>query len=76
MKYIHFFSRQITDLDAVCLKHCGPKDEMTGSRVFGDCDVFMKEIMKNILDPKDLKSWESGREKRMKSYNSCRVLVV
>ncbi|XP_041359037.1 NAD-dependent protein deacetylase Sirt6-like [Gigantopelta aegis] len=69
-------NRQTTDIDDLCMRACGPHGEVVGSRVFGDCDIFMQEIMKHILVPEDLKSWEDGREKRMENYNSCRVPVV
>ena len=43
-----------------------------GSRVFGDCDLLMREVMKCILSQKDLRAWEEGRTDRMKVYDNKR----
>ena len=44
-----------------------------GSRVYGDCDALMREIMKNVMAEDDLKEWEEGREARMEEYDKQRV---
>lgn len=43
-----------------------------GCRVFGDCDFFMKEIMRHIYSAEDLKAWEAARPDRMKEYDKLR----
>ncbi|WAR23309.1 SIR1-like protein [Mya arenaria] len=43
-----------------------------GCRVFGDCDMFMREVMHNIYEPEDIAIWESDRKRRMDLYNKLR----
>lgn len=45
-----------------------------GSRVFGDCDKLMSEVMKNILSKEDLGEWLGGREQRRATYDLKRKL--
>ncbi len=73
--YIKFvlFIRQKTHLDTECLRKDRATNEPTGSRVFGDCDNLMREVMKCILSQDALQEWEAGREERMKSYDSQRA---
>ena len=42
-------------------------------RVFGDCDVFMREVMKELI-PSELESWEEKRSERILFYSSKRRL--
>ena len=46
--------------------------EPNGSRVFGDCDIFLREIMKHIFSTKELDVWENARGKRIKKYDKLR----
>ena len=46
--------------------------EPNGSRIFGDCDVFMRELMKNVFTVEELNVWEKDRDERMKKYNKQR----
>ncbi|OWF48853.1 NAD-dependent protein deacetylase SRT1 [Mizuhopecten yessoensis] len=64
-------NRQETYMDSTCTKKAKDGQQL-GSRVFGDCDVFFREIMKHILDPEELKEWEDGRANRMKNYDKHR----
>lgn len=63
--------RQETALDGILLSK-GHNDETKGCRVFGDCDIFMKELMKCIYPSDELETWESQRAERMKVYDSKR----
>ena len=64
-------------MDKECLqKNPEKKDEALGSRVFGDCDKLMREVMKYLLSGQDLKNWEDEREQRMKIYNSKRIIKL
>ncbi|CAL1541092.1 unnamed protein product [Lymnaea stagnalis] len=65
-------NRQVTHYDEVCTR-IGPDGEQLGSRVFGDCDNLMKELMKKILPAEELCRWEAGRTQRMKEYNKMRA---
>ncbi|XP_060065330.1 NAD-dependent protein deacetylase Sirt6-like [Ylistrum balloti] len=64
-------NRQETYMDSVCAEKTKDGQQL-GSRVFGDCDVFFREVMKHILDPESLKRWEDDRGKRMKKYDKHR----
>jgi mono-ADP-ribosyltransferase sirtuin 6 len=69
-------NRQETNFDELCYQRGdgvngggGPR----GSRVFGDCDALMRELMCCLLPPRQLKEWEGGREGRMKHYSTLRA---
>ncbi|KAJ8307673.1 hypothetical protein KUTeg_014777 [Tegillarca granosa] len=64
-------NRQKTEKDNVCLEK-DKKGITLGSRIFGDCDTFMREIMKNIMPSKDLEKWEASRNDKMKIYDTKR----
>ena len=68
------FSRQTTPYDDEC-SVLGPDGCNLGSRVFGDCDRLMKEVMLQILGETNLKRWEEGREERMVGYGMKRSSV-
>ena len=40
--------------------------------MFGDCDVFMREVMKHVYPAEELSVWEGGRQERIKKYNELR----
>ncbi|XP_071139574.1 NAD-dependent protein deacetylase Sirt6-like [Mytilus edulis] len=65
-------NRQLTDKDSAC-SSTDKDGNIQGSRIYGDCDTFFKELMKNILDAEELKKWESERSDRMKVYDSQRT---
>ena len=62
-------NRQETQFDSVCYQREG--GERVGVRVFGDCDVFMREVMKQLI-PSELEAWEQKRSERVLFYSSKR----
>lgn len=69
-------NRQETDFDDFCFERDQESETAHGSRVFGDCDTLMKELMRCVLSESELREWEGGRDKRMKRYNSLRTATV
>ncbi len=63
-------NRQKTGFDDLCLKKVA--GEVLGSRVFGDCDQLLAEVMKNLLTAEDLQTWEGARQERMTGYDRQR----
>ena len=63
-------NRQETQFDSVCYQR--GEEERLGVRVFGDCDVFMKEVMKQLI-PSELEAWEEKRSERVLFYSSKRL---
>ena len=47
-------------------------EDSLGVRVFGNCDVFMREVLKQLLPPVELEEWEQKRTTRLLSYDSKR----
>ena len=66
-------NRQETCFDGFCYERDRESSTARGSRVFGDCDTLMRELMRCVLSESELREWESGREKRMKHYDSFRT---
>lgn len=66
-------NRQITDYDQTCLE-LDDNGVPLGSRVFGDCDKMMRELMRSVLPGDELKKWEQDREVRMLAYDTQRKL--
>lgn len=66
-------NRQETSFDELCYQRDGMKGSPRGSRVFGDCDALMRELMGCLLSPRELREWEEGREERMKHYSTLRA---
>ena len=60
--------------DAYCSQMNEEGVSTLGSRVFGDCDKLMSEVMKNILSKEDLGEWLGGREQRRATYDLKRKL--
>lgn len=67
------FCRQVTDYDQTCLE-LDDNGVPLGSRVFGDCDKMMRELMRCVLPGDELKKWEQDREVRMLAYDTQRKL--
>ncbi|XP_061192715.1 NAD-dependent protein deacetylase Sirt6-like isoform X2 [Saccostrea echinata] len=65
-------NRQKTDYDDDCLRKCRGEQQPRGGRVYGDCDEFMREVLKNIIGERSLKVWEEDRPKRLINYDKCR----
>ncbi|XP_052243317.1 NAD-dependent protein deacylase sirtuin-6-like isoform X2 [Dreissena polymorpha] len=61
-------NRQETPLDR---QFQGPR--ANGCRVFGNCDVFIREMMGNLYQAADLAQWESERETRLAEYDISRA---
>ncbi|XP_064605969.1 NAD-dependent protein deacylase sirtuin-6-like [Liolophura sinensis] len=68
-------NRQKTHMDKECLK-TGPDGKALGSRVFGDCDVLMRIVMKELMSVAELSMWEQGRDDRLAEYAKNRSLKV
>lgn len=66
------YCRQKTDYDDDCLRQPRGAPEAAGSRVYGDCDSFIRELLKNVMSEETLKSWEGDRQQRLVSYNKNR----
>lgn len=66
--------RQSTPYDNVCKEMDENGTSTLGSRVFGDCDKLMSEIMRNVLPKEELQEWEGGREERLAAYDLKRKL--
>lgn len=49
-----------------------PEHGPNGSRVFGNCDVLMEEIINNVLDEEVINAWEIEREQKMEQYSKHR----
>ena len=64
-------NRQKTGLDDIC--YSTDNGEQLGVRVFGDCDLLMQKVMKELLPLHDLNVWEKDRSRRMKHYDVCRM---
>lgn len=69
------YCRQKTDYDDDCLPKFDGIPEAAGCRVYGDCDTFIREILKNVIGDERLKSWEGDRPQRIVSYekNRCQM---
>ena len=74
LNIIYYFTyfRQPTPFDKLCYQSIDPDQGPLGSRVFGNCDVYIREIMANLLDEEDLKEWETQAEDRMEQYSTQR----
>ena len=59
-------------MDSLCLQKDPDSKQPRGARVFGDCDVLMREVMKSLLSQKALLQWEGERNARMKDYDKLR----
>lgn len=66
------YCRQKTDYDDDCLPKFDGIPEAAGCRVYGDCDTFIREILKNVIGDERLKSWEGDRPQRIVSYEKNR----
>ncbi|XP_060065367.1 NAD-dependent protein deacylase sirtuin-6-like [Ylistrum balloti] len=65
-------NRQVTAYDVKCFEIDNSGNQL-GSRVFGDCDDLMREVMRCLMDPDEHQLWEDGRADRMKTYDSNRA---
>lgn len=69
-------NRQSTPFDDLCYDisedSLSTDNRQLGCRVYGDCDLFMKEVLKHILKYDELKTWEELRGERLIQYDSLR----
>ncbi|KAK3091280.1 hypothetical protein FSP39_018569 [Pinctada imbricata] len=65
-------NRQVTPFDEYCLSMDKNGRETLGSRVYGDCDILMREVMKRMMTNVQLIEWEKARDVRMGQYNAKR----
>ena len=45
------------------------KEKLAQVRVFGDCDVFMREVLAQVINGESKSRWEKKRGERMREYN-------
>ena len=45
------------------------KEKLAQVRVFGDCDVFMREVLAQVINGEGKSQWEKKRGERMREYN-------
>jgi len=60
--------RQPTPMDKLCYQVTDTGRAPIGSRVFGDCDLLMKELMKCLLADEERHEWEAELPGRLKEY--------
>jgi mono-ADP-ribosyltransferase sirtuin 6 len=65
-------NRQHTGFDDECARK-GEDGEVLGVRLFGDCDVVMKEVMELLLTPQEIEEWEGLREGKKEDYRRLRT---
>ncbi|ELU05314.1 hypothetical protein CAPTEDRAFT_181192 [Capitella teleta] len=65
-------NRQKTQFDDICDEKDKTNGEKHGARVFGDCDVLMREVMKCILSQDAFEEWNEQRKERLRIYNENR----
>jgi len=66
------FGRQKTDVDKLCVSQ-DKRGIQLGSRVFGDCDSLLSQLMPHLMNHDDLRKWEMERTVRMKAYDKKRT---
>lgn len=66
------FGRQKTDVDKLCVSK-DARGIQLGSRVFGDCDSLMSQIMRHLMSHDDLQKWEMEQTVRMRAYDKKRA---
>ena len=71
-KHICALYRQKTALDDICLEMDSEMKQPRGSRVFGDCDLLMREVMRYLLSADELTTWDNEKMKRMAQYDKQR----
>ena len=58
-------------MDKLCVSR-DARGTQLGSRVFGDCDSLMSQIMQHLMRRDDLRKWEMGQTIRMRAYDKKR----
>ncbi|KAL9962741.1 hypothetical protein ACROYT_G031877 [Oculina patagonica] len=65
-------NRQKTDVDKLCVTQ-DARGKQLGSRVFGDCDNLMSQVMRHLMSHDALQEWEKERTVRMREYDQRRT---
>ena len=58
-------------MDKLCVSR-DVRGTQLGSRVFGDCDSLMSQIMQHLMRRDDLRKWEMEQTIRMRAYDKKR----
>ena len=67
-------NRQETVFDEICYRKAESTDECSlGVRVFGDCDVFLRELLRQLVPAAELAEWEGKRSERLALYAAKRL---
>ena len=59
-------------MDKLCVSQ-DKRGIQLGSRVFGDCDSLMSQVMQHLINHDDLQKWERERTVRMIAYDKKRT---
>ena len=59
-------------MDKLCVSQ-DKRGTQLGSRVFGDCDNLLSQIMQHLMNHDDLLKWEMERTVRMTAYDKKRA---
>ena len=59
-------------MDKLCVSQ-DKRGIQLGSRVFGDCDSLLSQIMQHLMDHDDLQKWETERTDRIMAYDKKRT---
>lgn len=60
----------------ICNRQKTEKDDKAQVRIFGDCDSFMRCVLRHLLPTKELEEWEAGRQERLQKYQKQRTAVI
>ena len=67
-------NRQETEFDDICYKKIKSTDASSlGVRVFGDCDMFMRALLRQLIAPGEVGEWEEKRRERLARYAAKRL---
>ena len=61
-------NRQPTPFDRICYRVVDKEQGPLGSRVFGDCDRLMKEVIMKLVEREEIKIWEDEQDIRNEQY--------
>lgn len=59
-------------MDKLCVSQ-DKRGIQLGSRVFGDCDSLLSQIMQHLIDHGDLQKWEMEQTDRIGAYDKKRT---
>ncbi|KAK7495847.1 hypothetical protein BaRGS_00012837 [Batillaria attramentaria] len=58
----------------ICNRQETEKEKAAKVRVFGDCDKFLKLVIRHLLPDYEWKEWEGSRQERMEKYQQQRTM--